>query len=263
MSSCKAEKEDEKEDVNQKKSFASLSSLESNSPNNLNPAAAKQPCLRWGLKPLEIIIMLVISVLVLAASYGHWWSVGVVEAWGFVTGGVCVWLVVREHLWNWPIGLANNIFFFILFLRGQLYADMGLQVIYLGLGIYGWWNWVYGGQNRKTLEISRTTRTEWITFAVIIPVCTFGLWKLLIAVNDASPFWDALTTVLSLIAQYLICRKRIENWWFWIAANIIYIPLYFSRQLPLTAVLYLILLGMCFIGIREWVCTLKKGERLP
>jgi hypothetical protein len=71
-----------------------------------------------GLKPAELSVMLLASAFVLAASYRNWWSIGVAEAWGFVTGGVCVWLVVREHMWNWPVGLANNLFFFVLFLRG-------------------------------------------------------------------------------------------------------------------------------------------------
>ncbi|MGN6644705.1 MAG: nicotinamide mononucleotide transporter family protein, partial [Verrucomicrobiota bacterium] len=115
-----------------------------------------------GLKPLEISVMLLASTFVLAASYLNWWSIGVAEAWGFVTGGICVWLVVREHMWNWPVGLANNLFFFVLFLRGRLYADMGLQIVYLGLGLYGWLNWSFGGKDHTALKITRTTKTEWM-----------------------------------------------------------------------------------------------------
>jgi nicotinamide mononucleotide transporter len=83
--------------------------------------------------------------------------------------------------------------------------------------------------------------------------------EILLEVNDAAPLWDALTTVLSLAAQYLLCRKRFENWWFWIAADVIYIPLYLARKLPLTAVLYAVFLMMCLIGVREWSRSLKKG----
>src|SRR4051812_40341233 len=197
---------------------------------------------RFGLRPVEVILMAGASVLLLLSSFQAWWSISVAEAWGFVTGGVCVWLVVREHLWNWPVGLANNIFFFVLFLRGRLYADMSLQIIYLGLGVYGWLNWVFGGKNRSALKVSRTTRIEWIALAAAIPICTFAMHGILIKVNDAAPLWDALTTVLSLAAQYLLCRKRFENWLFWIATDVIYIPLYFARKLPLTAVLYAVFL---------------------
>ena len=203
--------------------------------------------------------MVVASVLVLLASYRAWWPIGIAEAWGFVTGGICVWLVVREHLWNWPIGLANNVFFFALFFHGRLFADMGLQVVYFGLGVYGWLNWLFGGENHSVLKVSRTTRIEWLVLLGTIPLCTWGLREILIAVNGAAPFWDSLTTVLSLAAQYLLCRKRFENWFFWIAADVIYIPLYLSRHLPLTGALYAVFLTMCLVGVREWNRSLRRG----
>ena len=91
-----------------------------------------------------------------------------------------------------------------------------------------------------------------MSLLVGIPLATWGLREILVAVQGASPFWDSLTTVLSLSAQYLLCRKRFENWFFWIAADIIYIPLYISRDLPLTAMLYAVFLVMCLIGVNQW-----------
>jgi nicotinamide mononucleotide transporter len=221
-------------------------------------AAARSQRAWFGLRPWEVCLLAGASALVLSASYAGWWSIGVAEAWGFVTGGVCVWLVVREHTANWPIGLANNIFFFVLFYRSRLFADMGLQVVYFGLGIYGWLNWLFGGEHQSRLQISRTTKAEWVLLAGAVPLGTWGLRELLVAVNGAAPFWDALTTVLSLTAQYLLCRKRFENWFFWIAADLIYVPLYLSRQLPLTAALYAVFLLMCLVGVREWHRSLRK-----
>ncbi|HXF09498.1 MAG TPA: nicotinamide riboside transporter PnuC, partial [Desulfuromonadaceae bacterium] len=122
-------------------------------------------------------------------------------------------------------------------------------------------NWVFGGKNHSVLTINRATRVEWLTLAVAVPVCTWAMRLLLMKVNDAAPLWDALTTVLSLAAQYLLCRKRFENWLFWITADVIYIPLYLSRKLPLTAILYAVFLVMCLIGVREWSRTLKKDAR--
>ena len=203
------------------------------------------------------------SLLILLLSYRSWWSISVTEAWGFVTGGICVWLVVREHLWNWPIGIANNIVFFFLFLHGRLFADMSLQIVYLGLGVYGWLNWLFGGEKRTVLKISKTTRVEWLVMAALIPLGTWGFREILLVVNGAAPFWDSLTTVLSLAAQYLLCRKRFENWFLWIAADVIYVPLYLSRHLPLTAVLYAVFLVMCLIGVREWSRSMRKGNATP
>jgi len=205
--------------------------------------------------------MLVVSALMIGASAFKWWSLSMTEVLGFVTGGICVWLVVRQHMWNWPVGLANNIFFFILFWHSRLYADMGLQVVYFGLGAYGWYQWLYGGENRTELHISRTSRTEWGLLMLLIPLGTWALRELLIAVNGAAPFWDSFTTILSLAAQYLLCRKRFENWFFWILADIIYVPLYFSRGLPLTGVLYGVLLVMCLVGVWEWRRDEAKQER--
>lgn len=223
--------------------------------------AMPRPDLKWfGLGPMECGVMVGASLLILLLSYQAWWSIGVTEAWGFVTGGICVWLVVREHLWNWPIGIANNVVFFFLFLHGRLFADMSLQIVYLGLGTYGWLNWVFGGENRTVLKISKTTRIEWLMMAAFIPLGTWGFREILLAVNGAAPFWDSLTTVLSLAAQYLLCQKRFENWFLWIAADVIYVPLYLSRHLPLTALLYVVFLVMCLMGVREWNRNMKKAQ---
>lgn len=193
------------------------------------------------------------SALLLAAAALGWWPLSLTEAVGFATGGTCVWLCVREHLWNWPLGLANNVVFFALFWHSRLYADMSLQAVYFGFGVYGWWNWLYGGQREGALEVSRTPRAEAVALALLTPVATGGLWHLLVAVQDAAPFLDALTTVLSLVAQYLLCRKRLENWIVWILVDAIYVPLYLSRSLELTALLYALFLVMCIYGLRSWL----------
>ena len=98
---------------------------------------------------------------------------------------------------------------------------------------------------------------------LLIPLGTWGFREILLVVNGAAPFWDSLTTVLSLAAQCLLCRKRFENWFLWIAADVIYVPLYLSRHLPLTAVLYAVFLGMCLIGVREWSRSMGKGNATP
>jgi nicotinamide mononucleotide transporter len=205
--------------------------------------------------------MLMVSACMLALSWFHLWSLGIMEVLGFVTGGVCVWLVVREHMANWPIGLANNVFFFVLFLSARIYADMSLQVVYFALGVYGWWNWLHGGPRHQELPISKTSRSEWLVLLPLIPFGTWAMMRMLIHLKDAAPFIDSLTTVLSLAAQFLLCRKRLENWFFWMAADIIYVPMYLGRSLPLTAVLYGGFLIMCLIGLFEWNSKWKQLQR--
>jgi nicotinamide mononucleotide transporter len=178
---------------------------------------------------------------------------------GFVSGGVCVWLTVREHVWNWPIGIANNVVFLVLFWRSRLFADAGLQVVYLLLGVFGWMNWVRGGVGRTELRITRTSVRPWMVIAIAVPLATYGLREVLLTMQGAAPFFDALTTVLSLTAQYMLSRKQREHWLVWIAADLIYIPLYISRRLPLTAALYGVFLVMCVAGWREWNRRWRQG----
>ena len=207
--------------------------------------------------------MFAVSVLLLGASLTRLWSISLTESLGFVSGGVCVWLVVREHLANWPVGLANNVVFGVLFWQSRLFADMGLQVVYFGLGVWGWWRWLRGGPEQSRLTISRTKPQEWLALLILIPSITWLLRTVLLAVNGAAPWGDAVTTALSLGAQYLLCQKRLENWFLWILADLIYVPLYLSRQLPLTALLYGVFLLMCVIGYRSWRTQWNRSLPTP
>jgi nicotinamide mononucleotide transporter len=103
--------------------------------------------------------------------------------------------------------------------------------------------------------VSRVGRVEIGVVVVTGIALTIGLWRLVHFAGGVSPFWDALTTALSLCAQWLLNRKRLENWFFWIAADVIYIPLYASKGLFLTSILYATFLGMCVIGVWQWRAT--------
>lgn len=179
-----------------------------------------------------------------------------VEVLGFVSGALCVWLVARQNVWNWPIGIANNVTFFILFVTAGIYADAGLQVVYVALAVYGWWAWLRGGAAHTALAVSRTTRREWVVLATVGLVATGGLTWLLDTVTDSVvPLPDAVTTVLSLLATWGQARKKLESWWLWIAADLIYVPLYAYKDLWLTAALYVGFLGLCVLGLRNWAVS--------
>jgi nicotinamide mononucleotide transporter len=179
-------------------------------------------------------------------------AVSYAEILGFATGAACVWLTVRSRISNFPVGIANSAFFLVLFLAARLYADAGLQVVYIALGFIGWWQWRYGGAARSARRIERARTSNLVVCLLFVAVATWGLTALLRAVDDAAPFWDALTTALSLAAQYLLNVKKIETWFFWIAADIVYIPLYATKRLDLTAIVYVLFLLMCLRGLVEW-----------
>jgi nicotinamide mononucleotide transporter len=175
------------------------------------------------------------------------------ELLGFVTGLLTVWLVVRQHIANWPLGIANVLLLMVVFWSFGLYADAGLQLVYVALGLYGWWQWS-SRRSHEDLEVRHTTRPEWVALAVAGIAGTAVLWWFLTTRTDSTvPFWDAVTTALSLLATYGQTRKLLESWWFWIAADLIYIPLYgLGKSLWLTALLYVVFLGLCVAGLRAW-----------
>ena len=138
---------------------------------------------------------------------------------------------MKENVWSWPIGTINNIFFLLLFWHSKLYADAVLQVVYVIVGLYGWWNWVHGGAGRVAdLTMSRVSHAGLGRMLLIACVCTFSIRWLLVRFTDSSvPMLDAVTTALSLVAQYMLGMKWIENWYFWMVADVIYIGLSDSK----------------------------------
>jgi nicotinamide mononucleotide transporter len=186
--------------------------------------------------------------------------VSVAELLGFVTGAASVWLTVLARISNFPVGIANSAFFLVLFLSARLYADSGLQVVFIVLGFTGWWQWLRGGPERTRLIVARSGWPLLASCIAFVVAATWGMTVLLGAVHDIAPFWDALTTALSLAAQFLLNCKKIENWAFWIAADLVYIPLYVVKRLDLTAVVYVMLLGMCFAGVSAWLRAFRSGS---
>lgn len=221
----------------------------------MTESVAKKP-----LPPQEIALAVCAAVFLLALKAGNRVPFGWPETLAFVTGGLCVWLTVRENIWNWPLGITNSAFFVVLFWQSRLFADMALNGLYVVLGVLGWYWWLHGGAQRGRLTVRRIRAAELLAVLVLVAIATPLMQRHLEAVNDAAPFLDALTTTLSLAAQYLLTRKFFENWFFWIAADLIYIPLYWSRGLHLTAVLYAVFLLLCCGGVREWRRTMEAAK---
>jgi nicotinamide mononucleotide transporter len=182
---------------------------------------------------------------------------------GFVTGAASVGLAVHESAWNWPVGIANNIFFLVLFWNAKLYADAILQIVYIAISVFGWWYWVRGGTGRTELPIARTRAAEAVFLALATVICTallaFGLHKF---TDSPTPFWDGLTTALSLTAQYMLSRKQLENWWVWMTADVVYVALYWYKSLYLTGVLYAVFFIMCVVGYMGWRKTFAAKSGL-
>ncbi len=182
------------------------------------------------------------------------------EVVGVAFGLVSVWLTVRENIWCWPTGLVNVGLFIIVFWQARLYADMGLQVVYVVLSLYGWYEWLHGGRNRGALAVSRAPLPGVVGGALGGVAFAVFLGATLKHATDASlPYWDSATTSFSLVAQWMLTRKWIENWVIWIAVDVVYVGIYAAKQLYLTAGLYAVFLGLATLGLLEW----KKSLAAP
>ena len=170
-----------------------------------------------------------------------------------IAGAVSVYLSARENIWSWPTAIVNVGLYIIVFRRAGLYSDMGLQVVYLVLSIYGWYEWLYGGANRTQLVVSRATRRQWLLATPIAVVFWLLLARYTATLSGvALPYLDSGLTTVSLVAQWMMTRKVLENWMLWIVADIVYVPMYVYKKLPVTGALYLVFLILAVMGLRGW-----------
>ena len=179
-------------------------------------------------------------------------------------GIVSVFLSVREKIWSWPTALVNVALYFVLFYETGLYSDMGLQAVYFVLSLYGWYEWLYGGAGRTTLTVSRTPPRLWAILIAIAIVFWAILGRLTSGLPGvALPYVDAATATTSLVAQYLMTRKLLENWALWIAVDVVYIGMFIFKGLYLTAGNYAVYLGLAVLGHIAWRRSLAASMTAP
>jgi nicotinamide mononucleotide transporter len=176
-------------------------------------------------------------------------------------GVISVFLSVRQNIWSWPTAIVNVGLYIIVFYESKLYADTGLQVVYVVLNAYGWYHWLYGGKNRTELPVTRTPARLWLLLVALGATGTALIGTLLSQKTDAAlPYVDAMTTSTSLVAQWMMTRKLLENWIIWVAVDVVYIGMYIYKSLFVTAVLYLIFLILSAMGYVQWKRSLRVRE---
>lgn len=178
----------------------------------------------------------------------HW-----VEIFGFVTGVTCVYLAARRNIWNFPVGILSSVVFLVLFVDYQLYADAGLQVVFVVLCVAGWiaWNGARANDDRAATRRVPLSAVPLLVGAAL--VITVSLSGVLFAFTDSSTqVADASTTAASLVAQFMMNKRWIESWYVWIGVDVAYIALYAFKGLWITGILYLIFIGVCLVGLRTW-----------
>jgi nicotinamide mononucleotide transporter len=170
-----------------------------------------------------------------------------------IVGAVSVYLSVRQNIWSWPTAIVNVVLYALVFYEARLYADMGLQVIYAILSIYGWYEWLYGGEGRTELHVTRTGWRLGLVLAAIAAAGSALLGVFLHHETDAAlPFMDSFLSSTSLVAQWMMTRKLLENWIVWIGVDVLYVGMFIFKNLYLTAGLYAVFLALAVKGWLDW-----------
>jgi nicotinamide mononucleotide transporter len=162
-------------------------------------------------------------------------------------------LIIRRSVWNYPFAIAMVSIYFFIFREAKLYSDAGLQIFFLAVNLYGWWAWSRNKADAGEIVVERLSLQGLLGWIGASALATLGWGWFMSANTDASfPFWDAGVAMLSVAGQILMTRRYLENWWWWIAVNIISIPLYWVKDLQLTAGLYALFLALAIAGLIEW-----------
>ena len=178
-----------------------------------------------------------------------------------VFGIASVYLGTKQNIWSWPTTIVNVALYAFVFQNSRLYAATGLQVMFIIISIYGWYEWLYGGRNRTELKVSKTPRRLAVILALI--GCSFALLLgtlLYRTTNAALPFLDSALTSASLVAQWMLTKKLLENWLVWVAVDIVYVGMFLASSLTVTAGLYFVFLVLCVMGYRQWKASLAEPE---
>jgi len=193
----------------------------------------------------------------------EWWSH---QTWpeiiAVITGLLCVYLAAVNNIWNWPFAIISVGIYIFIFFEAHLYADMGLQFYFMAMNIYGWYYWSLKPATEQKTPVIFIKKKEVIIAAIAIILFTIILGSVLKHTTASFPYLDSFCTACSLVAQYLLARKVLQNWLIWIFVDIIYVGVYAFKSLHLTAVMYAIYISMALLGYLDWKKEYKKTERL-
>ena len=194
----------------------------------------------------------------------------VIEAWAatsyteivaVVFGLIYIILAAKENIWCWPAGFIGTGTSIYLFWDGSLYMESALNVYYLLMAIFGWWQWQYGSTTKTALKIRSLVLKEHLIILVLITALSLISGYFLSTKTDAAlPYLDSFTTWSAVITTWMVARKILENWLYWIAINCASIYLYLERGFALYAVLFALYVVIAFFGYRQWRYTVRHAN---
>lgn len=168
-------------------------------------------------------------------------------------GLACVWFMKKESLWAFPLGIVNVLIYVYIFYTARLYANAAINGFFFVMSAYGWYNWSRKRGGQRPVRIARCSPAERLWNATAIVLFFFLIrWILIRFTESPIPGWDAATTAVYIIAQWLLSRKRIENWLLWISADVVMTVLLAWQGLWFSSFQYLVFTVIAILGYREW-----------
>ncbi len=178
-----------------------------------------------------------------------------------ILGLISVYLVTRQNVWCYPLGIVSVFLYIFIFYDVKLYADMGLQVFFIVLQAYGWYEWLYGGEGNTELNVAWGTKRIYFFSAIFTVITTAVMGFILHKLTNASlPYVDSFLAVLSMVAQWMMAKKYIESWILWVIVNIGSIGMYTFKGLYFTTFLYVVYFGLAILGYKEWRRSLTPAK---
>ncbi len=185
----------------------------------------------------------------------EWLSVNYIEVLGAILGFLYIILSIRQNILTWLTGLATSALYIYVFFVSKFYADMGLQVYYVIISIYGWYHWAKGtsDDHKKALPVTRMDMKTGLILAVV-SVFLYGILFIILKrfTDSPVPHGDALITALSIVATWMLARKILEHWLLWIFVDALSMGLYIYKSLWPTTVLFFVYTVMAYIGYIQW-----------
>lgn len=185
-----------------------------------------------------------------------------IEILGAILGLLYIFFSIRQHILTWPTGLFASLLYTAVFFQSGFYADMGLQVYYIAISIYGWYYWLKGeAKNDKndTVPVTKVSKELWVKLLIATIIIYEIILFILIRFTDSTvPIMDSLTTALSITATWMLAKKYIEHWLIWVFVDLVSAGLYIYKGLWPTVILFVVYTVMAVLGYIEWKKDLKN-----
>lgn len=193
-----------------------------------------------------------------------WLSGNYIELLGAILGLAYIFFSIRQSIFTWPVGLLTSVLYVWVFFQSKLYADMGLQVYYVAISIYGWYEWLFGNTAQHSpLKVSRITPKMGAALLSVSLFIFFLIWFVLDQYTDSPvPVADSLATSLSIVATWMLARKILEHWLVWIFVDIFSIGLFWYKDLMPTVILFAVYAVMAFVGYFEWKKEVSESKSM-